>query len=525
MGDRDNEPSTVWQPELNEMAYREEQAKRLGGPENVDRHHRSGRLTARERIFLLLDPETFHEIGILTGKGEYDGEGQLKSFHPSNIIMGKGKIAGRTVVVAAEDFTVRGGSSEATSSEKWQFAEQHALEYRLPLIRLVDAAGGSIKLLEQSQSTKIPGYPHWRLAELLGVVPVVGVALGPCAGLGTVRVVASHFSVMVKGTSQVFAAGPAVVGPGISMDIDKEDLGGSKVHAHGSGVVDNEAVDEQDAMQQVRQFLSFLPPNVFHISPRIVTDDPPGRTEEQLASVIPRDRRTVYNMRTILNLIFDKTTLFEVGQYQGRSSITMLGRLNGYAVGIMANDPYAYGGAMTAEAAEKITRFVDMCDSFHLPIVNFIDQPGVYIGPGAEAKGTIRKAIRARMAIGQASVPWATVFVRRAFGVAGATYGPLDKADIRMAWPSAYWGSIPVEGGVEAAYRREISKNPAPENKKQELMRYYHQLESPFRTAEKFGIEEIIDPRNTRRLLTEWTDEAYAVIPETLGITRRTMRM
>lgn len=523
MGDHGEE--RIWQPELNEMAYREEQAQWLGGLENVDRHHRSGRLTARERIHLLLDPGSFHEIGILTGKGEYDDLGQLKSFQPSNIIIGKGKITGRKVVVAAEDFTVRGGSSEATSPDKWQFAERHALEYRLPLIRLVDAAGGSVKILEQSQSTKIPGYAHWPLAELLGVVPVIGVALGPCAGLGAVRVVASHFSVMVKGISQVFAAGPAVVAPGIGMDIDKEDLGGSKVHAHGSGVVDNEAADEQDAMRQARTFLSFLSKDVFHVPPRIATDDPPGRTEEQLAFIVPRDRRTVYNMRKILDLIFDKNSLFEVGRYQGRSSITMLGRLDGYSVGIMANDPYVYGGAMTAEAAEKITRFVDMCDTFHLPIVNFVDQPGVYIGPNAEAKGTIRKAIRARTAIGQTSVPWATLFVRRAFGVAGAAYGPLNKTHIRMAWPSAYWGSIPIEGGVEAAYRRDISLHPDPEGRKQELLQYYRQFESPFRTAEKFGIEEIIDPRNTRRHLAEWVEEAYELVPNLLGITRRTMRM
>lgn len=515
----------AWQPEIDEIGRRHQLAQALGGAENIARQHETGRLTARERIDKLLDPGSFHEVGAFTGAAQYGEDGSLQHVTPSNIVIGKGRIGGRRVVLAAEDFTVRAGSSEAAAPEKMVFAERLALDTRAPLIRLVDAVGGSIRILDKNQATKIPGYDQWPMTDALGLIPVVGVAMGPCAGLGAVRVVASHFSVMVKGSSQVFAAGPHVVGPGMNQRVGKEELGGSSVHTRGSGVVDNEAEDEADALRQVAQFLSYLPSSVFEVPPKESTRDQPGRREEDLASLVPRERRQVYDMRRVLRLVFDEGSLFEIGRYQGRSTITAFGRLNGYPVGIMANDPYIYGGAMTHLAAEKIIRFVDMCDTFHLPVVNFVDQPGVAIGVEAEQAGTIRKAIRAQIAIAQATIPWATVFVRRSFGVAGAAYAPRNKANLRYAWPSAYWGSIPVEGGVEAAYRKEILSAPDPLAKRNELVAYYKRFESPFRTAEHFGIEEMIDPRDTRPILTDWAAEAYDLIPQELQIKRRTMRI
>jgi len=515
----------VWQPELEEIILRQRFADALGGENNIERQHQSGRMTARERINQLLDDGSFHEIGAFTGQGQYDENGDLENVKPANIIIGKGMIAKRRVVVAAEDFTVRAGSSEAAAPEKMVFAERLAVDTRIPLIRLVDAVGGSIRLLEKNQSTKIPGYDQWPMTDMLGIIPIVGVAMGPCAGLGAVRVIASHFSIMIKNTSQIFAAGPHIVGPGMNQEITKEELGGSQIHAHGSGVADNEAENEIDALGQVKQFLSYMPSNVFQLPPTIDSQDNADRKEESLASIIPRDRRKVYNMREILIKVFDRNSLFEIGKYQGRSTITMLGRLKGYPVGIMANDPYIYGGAMTDVAAEKIVRFVDMCDTFHLPVVNFVDQPGVAIGLDAERRGTIRKAIRAQFAIAQASVPWATVFVRRSFGVAGAAYAPRNRTNLRCAWPSAYWGSLPIEGGVEAAYRKEIAAAEDPKALRNELVKYYRRFESPFRTAERFGIEEIIDPRNTRPVLCDWAEEAFDLLPERLGIIRRSMRI
>ena len=512
----------VWQPEIEEIKLRQHFAEQLGGPDRIQRQHDSGRLTARERISLLLDQDTFQETGAFTGTAEYDENGKLVKVVPSNIIIGRGRIGGRKVVVATEDFTVKAGSSEAASPDKMVFAERLALERCLPLVRLVDAVGGSVKLLEKNQSTKIPGYDRWPMT--LGVVPVAAVALGPNAGLGAVRVVLSHFSVMVKGVSQVFAAGPHVVGPGVHEKLDKEELGGYALHTRVSGVVDNEAEDEADAMKQVARFLSYLPPSVYQAPPHQETKDVPDRCEEMLASIVPRDRRYPYEMRKILEQVFDRGSLFEIGRYFASSQITMLGRLNGYPVGILANDPEVFGGALTDSACEKIIRFVDMCDTFHLPMVNFFDQPGVAIGSYAESRGTIRKAVRAWMAIGQSSVPWCTFFIRRAFGVAGATYEPQSRANIRYAWPSAYWGSIPVEGGVEAAYKRDILSAEDPLARRNELVEYYRRFENPFRTAERFKIEEIIDPRRTRPILCDWVEEAYSMVPRLLGTAGKAMR-
>lgn len=516
--------SSMWAPELKELEERRFFANQMGGEANIERQHSSGRLSARERIEKLLDPDTFREIGILAGKGVYSDTGELISVTPANVIIGMGRIHGEKVMVSAEDFTVRGGSSEATSPEKWQYAERLALEYRMPMIRLVETAGGSVNLVQQMGATKIPGYPHWRWVEMLSTVPVISAALGACAGFGARRVVSSHFSVMAEGTSQVFAAGPAVVLPGVNEQVSKEELGGSKVHAHGSGVVDNEASDEADALSQIRTLIKFLPGSVFKLPSRVETSDSPDRKEEQLASIIPRNRRRGYQMRELLNMVFDQDSSFEIGKYQGRSQITMLARLNGWPVGILANDPIQFGGAMTAKSAEKMIRFIDMCDTFHIPIVNFVDQPGTYIGSTAEKDGTVRMAIRAGAAIDQVTVPWYTVFVRRCFGLAGAGYGPLRGANLRIAWPSAYWGSIPFDGGVEAAFRRDIQSAPEPELRRNELIAQFRPYESPFKTAEQFGIQDIVDPRMTRPILCDWIEQAYEQLPMELGPKARGMR-
>ncbi len=514
-----------WEREVEEIARRRRLAERMGGEENVARHHRAGKLTARERVDRLLDAGSFREIGTLTGHAVYDEQGELKDFTPANVVIGQGRIEGRRVVVSAEDFTVRGGSSEATNSDKWIWAERLALEMRQPLIRLVDTAGGSVKLLEKMGATKLPGYSTWPFTELLGFVPVVGVALGSVAGLGAFRVVCAHFSVMVKGTSQVFAAGPPLVEPATGERVGKEELGGYLVHTRGSGVVDNEADSEEDAFAQTRRFLSFLPSNVFESPPRVETDDDPGRTEEELLSIIPRNRRKTYDPRRLLELVFDKDSLFEMGRYQGRSVVAVFGRLNGYPVGVTINDTRHFGGGMTASAAEKMIRFVDLCDSFHLPIVSFTDQPGVVVGVPAEKAGTIRLAVRALQAIDQSRTPWAAIIIRRAYGVAGASYGRQRDLNIRYAWPSARWGSLPIEGGVLAAHKREIEDSADPEARRRELEEYYDRLQSPFRTAERFGVLDIIDPRETRPLLCDWVEQAYAVLPHRLGPVSRTMRV
>ncbi len=514
-----------WKREVDEIMLRRKLAEKMGGAENVARHHKAGKLTARERIDRILDQETFREIGALAGAAKYDEKGQLIDFTPANVVIGSGQIDGRRIVVSAEDFTVRGGSSEATNPDKWIWAENLALEMRMPLVRLVDTAGGSVKLLERMGATKLPGYKDWKYVDLLGFIPVASAALGSVAGLGAVRVLDSHFSVMVKGTSQVFAAGPPVVTPATGETLSKEELGGYRIHARGSGVVDNEAENEEDTFRQIRRFFSYFPSNVFQIPPWQECDDDPNRQEEELLSIVPRSRKQTYDARKLLQLVFDTESLFEIGRYQGRSVVSVLGRLNGYPVGAMINDTRFYGGGMDAAAAEKTIRFVDMCDTFHLPIVNFVDQPGVVVGLAAEKAGTIRISVRALQAIAQSRVPWVAIVLRRAFGVAGSSYGRHHDLNLRYAWPSGIWGSLPIEGGVYAAYKRDIEASDDPEARRRELEAYYDQFQSPFRTAERFGVQDIIDPRNTRSVLCDWVEQVYRVLPEQLGPTHRMMRV
>lgn len=518
-----------WGPELAELQQRKALADQLGGEESVAFQKSRGKLTVRERIDALLDEGSFRELGKLAGKGKYDEKGNFVTFTPSNSVIGTGRIEGKKVVVSADDFTIRGGSSESAVAEKWLYAERMAHEMELPLVRLVDTAGGSIKLLEQQQATKIPGYSTWPSTSLLSRVPVVGVALGSCAGLGAFKVCMSHFSVMVKEISQVFAGGPPVVKQALNQDVSKEELGGWQIHTKKSGLVHNAAEDEYDAFRQVRRFLSYMPRNVWEVPARIETGDDPSRTDPELNSIIPRDRRKIFNPRKILEKVFDRGSIFEISRHFGGSLITCLARLNGYSVGVMINDPMIMGGALTDQAARKLERFVDLCDTFHLPVINFVDQPGVMTGVEAEKAGTMGFALKAISAIEQARIPWCSIMIRRAFGIGGGAHGPQfgyngQSLNHRFAWPSARWGSIPIEGGVAAAYKREIAAAPDPTARREEIERYYHKLSSPFRTAEKFGVVDIIEPAETRPILCDWIETAYEMTKRHTGIKYRTLR-
>jgi acetyl-CoA carboxylase carboxyltransferase component len=509
-----------WAAELAELSTRRAQAAAMGGAEALARHRARGRLNARERIAALLDAGSFRELGRIAGRGSYDAQGHFKSLSPVNAIIGTGRVEGRKVAVSADDFTLRAGSSEATISDKWIYAERMALDLRMPLVRLVDTAGGSVKLLEQQGSSKIPGYPNWPVVELLRTVPVVGVALGACAGLGAIKVLMSHFSVMVRDQSQVFAAGPPVVKQAYGIDIDKNDLGGYTVHRR-SALVHNEAEDEADAFAQVRRFLSYLPRHAAQVAARGPREDDPGRVDDWLKNAIPHDRRKVYDPRRILASLFDTGSVFEIGRYQGGSAITALARLDGYPVGVMCSDPRVAGGAMTTTSAWKIERHAKLCDTFGLPVINLVDQPGNATGPEAELGGTLLGAVRVLITLEELRVPWMSVVMRRAFGMAGGLHAPkyFPQLNHRVAWPSARWGSIPVEGGVKAAHRQEIDEAPDPAARQAELEAYYNRIGSPFRTAEKFGILDIIDPRETRAFLCDWVEDAWEAMLARRGVT------
>jgi acetyl-CoA carboxylase carboxyltransferase component len=496
-----------WEAEIEELRRREALARQMGGPDKVKRQHEGGKLTVRERIDALLDPGSFHEIGAIAGRAQYALDGTLEQFMPANFVFGRGRIDGRPVVVGGDDFTVRGGAADASIRGKQIMAEQLAQELRLPLIRLVDGTGGggSVKTLEVEGRTYVPANPAWDLVVAnMGTVPVVALGLGSVAGLGAARLVTSHYSLMVEGSSQMFIAGPPVVAR-LGETLTKEELGGSEIHVR-AGAIDDVVASEQEAFLRARRFLSYLPSSVLELAARGAAGDDAGRREPWLIEAVPRDRRKVYDMRRVLKAVLDRDSFFEIGRKFGGSAITGLARLDGWPVAVLASDPFIYGGGWTAQASQKVTRFVDLANTFHLPVVHFVDIPGFVIGLDAEKAGTIRHGARALAAIYQAQVPWCSILVRKAFGVAGAAHQNHARLHYRYAWPSGDWGSLPVEGGIEAAYRAELDASADPAKLRAEIEERLNRYRSPFRVAEAFGVEEIIDPRDTRPLLCEFAN-------------------
>lgn len=497
----------TWQPEVDEIHRRAELARGMGGPDKVARQHDAGRMTVRERIDKLLDPGTFREIGVLAGRFVDAPDGER--FQPANFVFGRGRLDDRPVVVGGDDFTVRGGASDASIREKQIMSEQLAHEYRLPLIRLVEGTGGggSIRSLEQIGRTYVPGNPGWEhVVTNLATVPVVALALGPVAGLGAARVAASHYSVMVRGMSQVFAAGPPLVNR-LGEQVTKEELGGSDIHGR-NGMVSDVVDSEEAAFAAARRFLSYLPSSVHDLPPRTACDDEPERRDDFLIGAIPRDRRKPYRVRKIIESVVDHGSFTEVFRLFGRPSVTGLARLNGWPVAVLAGDPMFAGAGMTADSARKIEWFVDLAETFHLPVVHLVDQPGFVIGTAAEKAATLRFGVRALGAVYQARVPWCSVILRKVFGVAGAAHTNAARVHYRYAWPSGDWGSLPLEGGIEAAYRADLEASDDPEALLAEIDAQMNAIRSPFRTAEAFNIEDIIDPRDTRPLLCEFADLA-----------------
>ncbi len=502
-----------WNKEVEEIARRREMAEKMGGEEKVTRQHGRGKMDARARLAAIVDERSFREIGKIAGRGSYDEKGELIDLAASNFIFGRANIEGRPVVASADDFTVRGGAADAALHRKFVQCEAMAHELRLPLIRMIDGTGGggSVKTLEDMGYTYIPHVPGWdHIITNLDTVPVVALALGPTAGLGAARVVASHYSIMVRGLSQLFAAGPAVAAA-IGDTLDREELGGSDVHTR-NGVVDEEVASEAEAFVTARRFLSYLPSSIHGRAARTACSDPVDRREEALLSIVPREPKQVYSMRRILEAVVDKDSLFIMGGRWGQAAITAFARLGGYPVAVLASDPAFLGGSWDAKTSEKAERFVKLADQFRLPIVHLVDNPGFMIGGEAERTGTIRYGVQAMNAIYRATVPLASVVVRRAYGIAGSAMSNAERFQYRFAWPSGDWGSLPIEGGVEVAYKSELEAAEDPAAHLAAIRERLNRVRSPFRTAEKFGVEDIIDPRDTRPLLCEFADLAWRTL-------------
>ncbi len=536
-----------WEPLLDEVQTLQRLAEERLGPDSVEpgvvRQRNRGKLHCRDRIRLLLDEGSFREVGSLAGFASYDDEGEIAAFTPANHVGGTGKINSRDVVVCADDFTSRGGHADGAIGAKSFHLDLLSTELGVPSIRLLDGSsgGGSVASMvpeqrkegestaKESSGAIKAGRPRvsggggsflpshlgsTEYAEQLATVPVINMLLGSVVGIGAAKAVLGHFAVMVRDISQLFVAGPPVVSHAMGYDITKEDLGDWRIHCT-NGSVDNLAETEEVAAEQVRQFLSYLPPSVFETPPVLPPDpaDPPDRRDGELLTLIPRKRTTTFDIRRGIELICDRGSFFEIGPLWGTDQVVGFARMNGHPVGVLASDSrHPNGGALTADGCDKLTRHIDLCDLFHMPILNLCDNPGFAVGVEHEIAGTIRKGATWMTAFAQATVPIFTVLMRRSFGVAGNNYAtPRRQNNARVVWPAADVGGIPPEGGIEAAYKRQLAEADDPVALRAELEARIEAARGPIGPLNRFQIEEMIDPRDTRRLICEWIEGAYRV--------------
>ncbi len=545
-----------WLPMIEQAdRLRDIAAKRLA-PGSTDpgvvRQRERGKLTCRERIELFLDSGTFHEIGSASGFTSYDGD-TIAEFTPSNHVGGWGKCEERTVVVCADDFTSRGGHADGTVKGKNLYFDQLSLEMRVPEVRMLDGSsgGGSVASMIPQQETRdggakestgairsgqprVAGAGGSSLSAHLGghlfnrhlnTVPVVNLLLGSVVGIGAAKAMLGHFSVMVKDMSQLFVAGPPVVRQAMGYNIDRHDLGGWQIHCT-NGSVDNLAETELDAMTQTRRFLSYLPSSVYELPPVIDPTDSADRAEEELLTIIPRNRASSFDIRKLIRLVADQDSFFEIGPLWGTDQITGFVRMNGYPMGVIASDSrHESGGALTADGCDKLTRLLDICDQFHLPLLNLVDNPGFAVGLENEIHGTIRKGATWMMAFTQINIPIFTVLLRRAFGVAGLYWAtPQNRVSMRVTWPALDSGSLPPESGIEAAYRRQLAESDDPDAMKAELMTRIESRRGPIGPMTRFEVEELIDPRETRQRVCDWIPEAYRTLNHSDRLGPRTVQ-
>ena len=538
--------SSDWQSTLDQVATLQFLAKKrlaIGSDDpGVVRQRDRNKLTCRERIELLLDDDSFHEVGSVTGFTSYDDEGNIVAFTPANHVGGWGTIEERTAIVCADDFTSRGGHADGAIGAKSSHLDRLSIEMRVPSVRLLDGSsgGGSVAAMVPQQKQEgessakessgaiksgrprvaggggsfLPGHLGSAMyTQQLATVPVVNMLLGSVVGIGAAKAVLGHFSVMVRDIAQLFVAGPPVVKHAMGYDITKEELGDWRVHCK-NGSVDNLAENEDAAAAMVRTFLSYLPSSVYEAPPISSCTDPDDRREDELFSIIPRKRTTTFDIRHTIDLIVDRDSFFEIGGLWGTDQVAGLARFAGHPVGVIASDSqHVNGGALTADGCRKLTRHLDLCDLFHLPVLNLVDNPGFAVGLEHEIAGTIRAGGEWMVAFSQVKIPIFTVVMRRSFGVAGNNYAtPRSAPSMRVAWPAADTGGIPPEGGIEAAYRRQLAEAEDPEALRAELNARIESARGPLGPLSKFQIEEMIDPRDTRRYVCEWVKLAYRLV-------------
>ncbi len=492
-------PQSLLRPLVEELNAR--RAKNLlgGGQEKIDKQHAADKLTARERLALLIDEGTFTELGIHAGI-HFSVRGlEGKEAPADGVITGYGKVDGRMVAVCAYDFTVMAGSMGMTGELKVTRLREMALTKKMPFVWLLDSAGARI---QEAAGSLFAGSGHLFQEEVVmsGVIPMVAAMMGPCAA-GTAYIPGlSDFVPMVVGQGAMALAGPHLVKAVTGEEIDMEDLGGAKIHCRKSGVGDLEVKDDAECIESIKKYLSYFPSNCEAKPPIVKTDDPEDRGSDRLLEIIPESSRTPYDMYEVIRELVDDGDYFDIKPKFAKSLITCFARFGGQPVGIVANQPKHLGGILDVDSADKAARFVNLCDAFGIPLLFLQDVPGFMVGSKVEQQGIIRHGAKMLYAVSRATVPKITVLVRKAYGagyyvMCGRAYEP----DLIVAWPGAEISVMGAEGAVNIIGRSAIDASDDPEATREAMLNAVRQNIDPYIAAGNAMIDDIIDPRETRQ--------------------------
>jgi acetyl-CoA carboxylase carboxyltransferase component len=485
-------------PLVEELHDRRARARLGGGEEKIAKQHAADKLTARERIALLIDEGTFTELGLHARPHFSQRAMEGRDAPADGVITGYGKVDGRLVAVCAYDFTVMAGSMGMTGEMKVTRLRELALSKRMPFVWLLDSAGARI---QEAVGSLFAGSGHLFREEVVmsGVIPQVAALMGPCAA-GTAYIPGlADFVPMVKGRGSMALAGPHLVRAAIGEDVTQEELGGSRVHCRKSGVGDLEVGSDEECIEAVKAYLSYFPAHCEEAPPRREVSDPVDRGEEELLDVLPETNRKPYDMYDVIRRIVDDGEWFDLKGQWAKTIITCLARMGGRPVGIVASQPRHLGGILDNDSADKAARFVNLCNAFGIPLVFLMDVPGFMVGTKVEAAGIIRHGAKMLYAVANATVPKITVVIRKAYGAGyyvmnGRAYEP----DLIVAWPSAEISVMGAEGAVEIVMRRQVEEADDPVAKKAELVEAYRKIIDVYVAAGNDMIDDVIDPRETR---------------------------
>jgi acetyl-CoA carboxylase carboxyltransferase component len=479
---------------LIKLEERRQRAVVMGGEVRIQRQLDQGKLTVRNRVGLLLDAGTFQEYGQLCSHVSELAQRTEDVTPADGVVSGFGKIDGRFAAVVAEDFTVKGGSHGVINAKKKLHMAQMARRERVPLIWMVDGAGARGQEL---MNDGLPDVTHFlEIARLSGTAPQVSLVLGPCAGDSALVGSATEFIVMREGTGMMAAGGPPVVKAATGLEVTKEALGGTAVHAKASGIVDRVAKTDEEAIALARTFLSYLPTNAWSYPPVATPREP---DDIDLETLLPEDPRRPFDVKKVIRGLVDSGSFFEIKPDFARMMVTGLARIDGHPIGIIANQPMTFAGAITAAAARKARRFIDLCSAYHVPLLSLQDVPGVMTGPQAEKEGTLREGLAVVYALAWADIPKITVVMRKAFGFGACAMGGWGgEQSLIVAWPTADFASLPVSGGVAAAFKDEIQQADDPEAARIEIESRFKDGTDPFNAAARFTVHDVIKPSETR---------------------------